>query len=51
MTKIQQLEHLLEYSFHDKSLPVQALTHPSYLHEISTNNSGDDSTVNVNAEL
>ncbi len=41
MTKIQQLEHLLEYSFHDKSLPVQALTHPSYLHEISTNNSGD----------
>lgn len=30
---IQQLEQRLEYTFQDQALPVQALTHPSYLHE------------------
>lgn len=38
---IQQLEQVLEYTFHDQSLPVQALTHPSYLYELSDSNSGD----------
>lgn len=40
-TKIQQLEQLLGYTFHDRSLPVQALTHPSYLHEASGGDGGD----------
>lgn len=39
-TDIRQLEQMLEYSFQDQSLPVQALTHPSYLHE---SNGGDGS--------
>ncbi len=30
---IEQLEQLLEYSFRDRTLPAQAVTHPSYLHE------------------
>jgi ribonuclease III len=38
---IQQLEQMLEYTFHEQSLPVQALTHPSYLYELSDSNSGD----------
>lgn len=37
----QQLELLLEYAFSDRSLLVQALTHPSYLHEVSGSGSGD----------
>src|SRR6185369_1958477 len=40
-TNIQQLERLLEYTFQDQSLPVQALTHPSYLHEVSETDGGD----------
>ncbi|NTV48316.1 MAG: ribonuclease III [Geobacteraceae bacterium] len=40
-TNIQQLEQLLEYTFHDRTLLVQALTHPSYLHEASKNGGGD----------
>ena len=40
-TDVQQLEQLLEYTFHDRSLLVQALTHPSYLHEISGSDGGD----------
>lgn len=40
-TNVQQLEQLLEYSFHDTSLPLQALTHPSYLHESSGGDRGD----------
>lgn len=32
-TKIQQLEQRLEYTFSDPRLLVQALTHPSHLHE------------------
>ena len=40
--KIQQLEQLLEYTFSDPSILVQALTHPSYLHEISGNTGGGD---------
>ena len=40
-TDIQQLEQLLEYTFHDRTLLVQALTHPSYLHEASGNDGGD----------
>ena len=40
-TDIQQLEQMLEYTFHDRSLPVQALTHPSYLHEVSGGDGGD----------
>lgn len=40
-TNVQQLEQLLEYTFHDQSLPVQALTHPSYLHEVSGDDGGD----------
>lgn len=34
-TDLQQLEQLLEYTFQDRTLLVQALTHPSYLHEAS----------------
>lgn len=40
-TDILQLEQLLEYTFHDRSLLVQALTHPSYLHEVSGSDGGD----------
>lgn len=40
-TNIQQLEQLLEYTFHDRTLLVQALTHPSYLHEAGGNGGGD----------
>ena len=40
-TDIQQLEQMLEYRFHDRSLPVQALTHPSYLHEAGGGDGGD----------
>jgi ribonuclease III len=40
-TNAQQLEHLLEYTFRDQTLLVQALTHPSYLHEASGNDGGD----------
>ncbi len=40
-TNLQQLEQLLEYTFHDQSLLVQALTHPSYLHEVSESGGGD----------
>lgn len=40
-TDVQQLEQLLEYSFRDRTLPVQALTHPSYLHEASGSHGGD----------
>ena len=38
---IQQLEQLLEYSFLDRTLLVQALTHPSYLHEVNGGTGGD----------
>ena len=38
---IKQLEQLLDYTFNDQSLLVQALTHPSYLHEISGDGGGD----------
>jgi ribonuclease-3 len=38
---VQKLEQLLEYRFHDQSLLLQALTHPSYLHEIRGNEGGD----------
>lgn len=38
--KLQQLEQLLEYTFSDTSLLLQAVTHPSYLHE-SCGESGD----------
>ncbi len=37
----QQLEQLLEYTFRDRSLLVQALTHHSYLHEAGDNGEGD----------
>ena len=40
-TDTQQLEQLLEYTFRDQNLLVQALTHPSYLHEVSGNGGGD----------
>jgi len=40
-TNIQQLEQLLKYTFHDRALLVQALTHPSYLHEAGGNDGGD----------
>lgn len=36
-SKIEQLERLLEYNFIDPNLLVQALTHPSYLHEAGGN--------------
>jgi ribonuclease-3 len=41
ITKFKQLEQLLEYSFSNQSLLVQALTHPSYLHEVSGGDGGD----------
>lgn len=34
---VQQLEQLLEYTFCNRNLLLQAVTHPSYLHEISGN--------------
>ncbi|MDD2897159.1 MAG: ribonuclease III [Desulfuromonadaceae bacterium] len=34
-SNVQQLEQLLEYTFSDQYLLVQAVTHPSYLHEIN----------------
>jgi len=34
ITNVQQLEQLLAYTFNDQRLPAQALTHPSYLHEM-----------------
>jgi ribonuclease-3 len=37
----QQLEQLLNYHFTDMTLLVQALTHPSYLHEVSGGDGGD----------
>lgn len=40
-TNVQQLEQLLEYAFHDRSLLAQALTHPSYLHEVGDSDGGD----------
>ena len=40
-TNAQQFERLLEYTFRDAALPVQALTHPSYLHEASGPDGGD----------
>jgi ribonuclease-3 len=40
-TNIKELEQLLDYTFNDQSLLVQALTHPSYLHEICENDGGD----------
>ncbi len=40
-TNVQQLERLLEYTFHDQSLLVQAVTHPSHLHEVSGSDGGD----------
>jgi ribonuclease-3 len=36
-----QLESLLAYTFIDQTLLVQAVTHPSYLHEVSGHVSGD----------
>lgn len=41
ITNLQQLEQLLEYTFHDQNILVQALTHPSYLHEVSGADGGD----------
>jgi len=42
MTKdIQQLEQQLHYTFGDQSILVQALTHPSYLHEACGRDGGD----------
>lgn len=38
---VQQLEQLLEYTFRDQRLLVQALTHPSYLHEVGERHGGD----------
>lgn len=40
-TNAQQLEQLLEYTFRDQTLLVQALTHPSHLHEASESDGGD----------
>lgn len=41
ITNVQKLEQLLEYKFHDQSLLGMALTHPSYLHEVSEGHGGD----------
>ena len=38
---VQQLEQLLGYPFHERTLLVQALTHPSYLHEFNGTADGD----------
>jgi ribonuclease III len=40
-TDIQQLEQLLAYTFRDRTLLIQALTHPSYLPEPSERGGGD----------
>ena len=40
-TNLQQLEQLLEHTFRDQTLLIQAITHPSYLHEVSGNGGGD----------
>lgn len=40
-TNYKEVEQLLDYTFNDQSLLVQALTHPSYLHEINENDGGD----------
>lgn len=40
-TNVQQLELLLEYTFLNGSILIQALTHPSYLHEVSGSDGGD----------
>jgi ribonuclease-3 len=40
-TNVRQLEQLLDYTFHDKSLPICALTHPSYQHEAGGGYGGD----------
>lgn len=38
---VQQFEQQLQYTFRDQSLLVQALTHPSYLHEVGGSDGGD----------
>lgn len=38
---VTQLESLLEYTFIDQTLLVQAVTHPSYPHEVNEHRSGD----------
>ena len=38
---LTQLESLLEYTFNDPNLLIQALTHPSYLHEVAAYGGGD----------
>ncbi len=38
---LRKLELLLEYTFNDQSLLLQAVTHPSYLHEVGLNGRGD----------
>ena len=40
-TNLTQLEQLLEYTFRDRNLLLQAVTHPSYLHEVSGHQGGD----------
>jgi ribonuclease-3 len=38
---MQKLEQHLRYTFSDQSLLLQALTHPSYLHEVGGSSGGD----------
>jgi ribonuclease III len=38
---VHQLEQQLQYPFRDQSLLLQALTHPSYLHEVGGRDGGD----------
>lgn len=40
-TNIEQLEQLLEHTFRDRTLPVQAVKHPSYLNESGDSAGGD----------
>lgn len=40
-TRLTQLELLLDYAFNEQSLLLQAVTHPSFLHEASAHGSGD----------
>ncbi len=40
-SKLQQLEQLLGHSFADRALLLQALTHPSFLHESGQPGNGD----------
>ncbi len=40
-TRLTQLESLLEYTFNDQNLLLQAVTHPSYLHEAAAHGRGD----------